>query len=97
QVEKVSETSPEKETVSEQDSGESTNFMFIEEVVEYMGQSNTVVQTDPILIPSTEKRPFKEHEEVIPIPSLPESIMVRYSENFPNLNIGEDSVGREWL
>lgn len=98
-VELSSNNAPEDKGSVKKEEGneEQATFMFIDDISEYYGHSETVEQTDAILIPPSDKRPFIETEETLPIPAIPESVMVRYSENFPNLNIEKDEEGKEWL
>lgn len=95
--ESIPDTISEDTQDTQESSDEPVNFMFIDEIIEYYGISDTVEQTDAILVEPTEKRPFLDFQETLPIPTLPESLMIKYSENFPNLNIEKNQEGRDWL
>jgi len=72
-------------------------FMFIPEIGEYYGQSKTVTQEFPILLEPSKKKPFNEFAETMQLPALPTSIMVKYSENFPNLDVEKDADSKDWV
>lgn len=78
-------------------SSDENNFMFIDEVVEYYGESSTVEQEDPILIETQKKYPFDELKETVALPTNPSTVLFKYSDNFPNLKIEETDEGKEWL
>lgn len=84
----TSEIAQTKEDVSQ--------FIHLDDVLTYFGQSSTVEQTDPILIPTGEKRPFLAYEETIDIPPFPEAQMLKYSKNFPNLDMERNATTAEW-
>lgn len=89
---------PVVEATPHQDDDEGdTSFMFMDEIVNYYGDSTTVEQESAILVEPSTKRPFDKLQETLALPILPESMMVSYSENFPNLNIEKDKDGRQWL
>lgn len=87
----------EVETESQVDPSVQTNFMFIDEIVQYYGESDTVEQTDPILVENPKKIPFNDYKETVALPVVPSTVLFKYSDNFPNMKIEESDNGKEWL
>lgn len=86
------------ETQEESVSDNSKNtFMYVDDIIEYNGESSTVEQEEPILVEPTKKNPISDFRESVPLPVAPSSVLLKYSENFPNLNIDDSDEGREWL
>lgn len=72
-------------------------FLSMDEVIDYYGDSTTVEQVDPILIPTTDKRPFDPSADTLPLPPLPESGIAAFARQFPNIDIKKNKEGLEWI
>lgn len=74
------------------------DFIFVEDVFDYYGESSTVEQESPILVePKGKIKIDSDDLEQVSIPPMPTGPLFKFGENFPNLRIEESEEGRQWL
>lgn len=73
------------------------SFLSMDEVTDYFGESSTVEQTEPILIPATDKRPFDPRAETLPLPPLPDSGIGAIANQFPNIDFNNNKDILQWF